>query len=74
MYRHRQSPYMIVMQHSADMVWSSLCRASTRPSMDVEKSLSTIHGFTLVGHDIEPGEQTKKMKTRKWMPIKSRDF
>lgn len=28
--------------------------------MDVEKSLLTIHGFILAGHDIEPGDSKQR--------------
>lgn len=43
--------------------------------MEVEKMLSTIHGFILAGHDIEPGDRKqRKVKTRKYMPIQIKGF
>ena len=73
MYRHRQSPYDCHAAWCEDGLVESV--SSTRPSMEVEKMLSTIHGFILAGHDIEPGDRKqRKVKTRKYMPIQIKGF
>ena len=68
------NPLLIVMQHGEK---NGLAKSvsSTRPSMEVEKSSSTIHGFILARHDIEPGgRKQRKIKMRKYVPIKSKNF